>query len=123
MLASNSLETFFNENIHNQASFFLLYKDKQLLKEKKYEEFAREQLKKTRNVFLTLSFLLLYGLYYGATSLIEYGASGDTLALVLGLLVLCFMVAMIFASTKEYYSVKSSMDLFLKLLDENETAR
>ena len=123
MLASNSLETFFKENIYNQAGFFLLYKDKQLLKQQKYEEFAKEQIKKTRNVFLSISFALIYGMYYGVTSLIEYGESKELLMLIFGLLILCFMASMIFASTKEYYSVKSSMSLFLKLLEEEKSAR
>jgi len=122
MIANKTLNTFFEENFKNSALPYLLYKDKQLLKEKNYKAFAEEQIKKTRNIFASVLFAFFYGVYYSATSFIEYGSSGETPPLVLGIIALVFMVAAIFYSTKEYYSIKSSMSFFLKLLDENEKA-
>ena len=120
MIANKTLNTFFEENFKNSALPYLLYKDKQLLKEKNYKAFAEEQIKKTRNIFASVVFAFFYGAYYSATSFVEYGGSGETLSLVLGVLVLVFMATAIFYSTKEYYSIKSSMEFFLNLLEENE---
>ncbi len=120
MIANKTLETFFEENFKNTTLPYLLYKDKQLLKEKDYKGFAKEQIKKTRNLFLSVMFALFYGIYYSVTSFIEYGDTGETFPLIIGITAMIFMVAAIFLSTKEYYTIKSSMEFFLKLLEENE---
>lgn len=122
MIANKTLNTFFEENFKNSALPYLLYKDKQLLKEKNYKAFAEEQIKKTRNIFASVLFAFFYGVYYSTTSFIEYGESGETLPLTLGITALLFMVVAIFYSTKEYYIIKSTMGFFIKLLEENEAS-
>lgn len=120
MDASKALTSFFEENLVNDFDFFLLYKDKQLLKENKYREFAQEQLKKTNKILFSIMAAVFLGLYYGITSLISYGANAELVSLVTGLFALSVMTLSVFLATKEYYSIKSSMKLFLKLLDENK---
>ncbi|HBQ58740.1 MAG TPA: hypothetical protein DD671_03725, partial [Balneolaceae bacterium] len=50
MVSKELIEDFFDDQFQNTSQFFL-YKDKQLLKEKKYREFAEEQIKKAKRSF------------------------------------------------------------------------
>lgn len=120
MATSETLSSFFEENFKNQITPFLLYKDNQLLKEGKHREFAEEQLKKTNKILFSIAFIIFYGLFWGVTQLIEYGESGDISTLIVGLVALAVTFFGIFRSTKEYYTIKSSMTLFLKLVDDKE---
>lgn len=120
MPTSETLSSFFEENFKNQIIPFLLYKDNQLLKEGKHKEFAKEQLKKTNKIIFSISFLIVYGLYWGVTQLIEYGNSGEWYMLAGGVGAVLFTFLGIFTSTKEYYTIKSSMTLFLKLVEDEE---
>ena len=120
MLASKSLETFFKENLVNDLDYFLFYKDQKLLEESNYQEFAKKQLKKIKYVMLSIGFGIFYGAYFISSSFIQYGSEGNEIDLILGLITLLFVCYVLFITTKKYYTVKSSMDLFLKILDENE---
>lgn len=120
MATSEVLQSFFNENFKNEIMPFLLYKDNQLLKEGKHQEFAKEQLKKTKKIFLSISFAIFYGLFFGVTQLIEYGESKEIFNLIAGIGSLLISSYGIFRSTKEYYTIKSSMTLFLKLAEEKK---
>ena len=66
------LETFFEEHLGDTSQYFL-YKDKKLLDGEHYIEFAEEQIKKAKKIFLSVSFSLLLCSWYGIISLIEYG--------------------------------------------------
>lgn len=123
MATSKVLTSFFEENILNQTNMFLLYKDKELLKQEKYGDFAREQLKKIQRVSLSIAPSIFFGIYFSVITLIEYGNTSSTLLLVLGLLPFMFIMFGIYMATKEYYSIKSSMSLFLKLLEEEKNPK
>lgn len=112
MNTSKALTSFFNENIVNDMDYFLFYKDKQLLKEEKYKEFAKAQLKRGRNIFSTIVLGIIYGLYFMSTGFIEYGKSEETFSLVVALLAFVFMFIAVFFATKKYYTIKSSMTFF-----------
>lgn len=112
---------FFEEQFQNTSHFFL-YKDKQLLKKEKYQEYAREQIKKANKIFWSVAFGVLMCTWYGITSLIEYGANPNWFDLLIGLGGLLTVVLGLFYSAKEYYTIKSSMSLLLKLLEKSETA-
>lgn len=120
MNTSKALTSFLNENIVNDFDYFLFYKDKQLLKEEKYIEFAEEQLKKIRYVFLSIAFGVFYGFYYISTGFIEYGQSQEVIDLVLPCIAFGFMIIAVFIATKKYYTIKSSMNLLIRLLNEDD---
>ncbi len=120
MLANKSLNTFFEENFESSSMPYLLYKDKKLLEEKNYKAFAKEQIKKTGKIYFSILLALFYGFFYGAINFVEYGAEGNNWDLGIGIMALVFMIVITFFSTKEYYSVKSSMEFFIKLIEENE---
>ncbi|MAO64369.1 MAG: hypothetical protein CL666_05170 [Balneola sp.] len=116
MVSKELIEDFFDDQFQNTSQFFL-YKDKQLLKEKKYREFAEEQIKKAKRSFWSVGGMVFFALWYGTTNLINYGNEPTIFNLVLGLgCIAGFMAALLLAS-REYYSIKSSMTLLLKLLD------
>ena len=117
MASKKLIEEFFEEQFQNTSQFFL-YKDKQLLKENKYREFAKEQINKANKIFWSVSFSLLMAVWYGTISLINYGS--DPTYLNLGLGISCWFVfsAVLLFASKEYYTIKSSMTLLIKLLDE-----
>lgn len=114
------ITNFFEEQFRNTSPFFL-YKDKQLLKEGKYREYAEEQLNKANKIFISMAFGIVICSFYGIMSLIEYGADPNVFDLLVGLGSLTGLVLILFYSAREYYTIKSSMTLLIRLLDNNES--
>ncbi|MEX0723075.1 MAG: hypothetical protein WD357_12060 [Gracilimonas sp.] len=116
------LESFFEEQFKNTSQFFL-YKDKKLLKEEKYVEFAQEQLKKARQIFWSVAGSLLLACWYGITSLIGYGGDPNWFDLSAGLILWFSTMGMVWYTSKEYYSIKSSMNLFIKMMEKEQVQK
>ncbi|MCH2449387.1 MAG: hypothetical protein MK198_04505 [Gracilimonas sp.] len=114
------IETFFEEQLGETSQYFL-YKDKKLLNEGRYVEFAEEQLAKAKKIFLSVSFPLLICSWYGTISLIEYGADPNWFDLTIGLGFWVALAGVAFYAPKEYYTIKSSMNLFIKMMKEKES--
>ncbi|MDR9419763.1 hypothetical protein [Gracilimonas sp.] len=119
MVSKELLENFFEEQFNDTSSVFL-YKDKQLLKNEQYREFAEEQLRKADKIFWSVLFFLFIGVWYGTNGLIEFGAYQQWFDLALGIGCWTAMIFALLLASKEYYTIKSSMNLFIKLLDEKE---
>ncbi|HBX67253.1 MAG: hypothetical protein CL670_12940 [Balneola sp.] len=119
MTTKQTIEEFFEEQFQNTSQFFL-YKDKQLLKDGKYQEFAHEQLDKAKNIFWSVGAGLLMATWYGITSFINYGTDPTVINLAMGLFCWFGFMAGLLFSCKEYYTIKSSMTLLIKLMDEKE---
>lgn len=115
------IESFFDEHLKGASQYFL-YKDKKLLNEGRYVEFAEEQLNKAKKIFLSISFSLLLCSWYGIISLIEFGAEPNWLKLGFGLFCWFALLAIVFIAAKEYYTIKSSMSLFIKMIKEKKTS-
>lgn len=118
------IEQFFDEQFSDTSRFFL-YKDKQLLKNGEYAKFARHRLQEVRRAFFGgVCFFLLFMLT-GIGYYFQYSAGTGSGVLQLTVSVLNFLVGIgiLFFSTKEYYSIKSSMTLLLKLLEEETSVR
>lgn len=103
------------EEQFNSTSGLLLYKDKQLLKGGQYDAFAREQQKKARTIVWANAFGIFMAICWGILSLIEYGARPNVLDLVIGLSGIAGSLALVFFTAKEYYTINSSMKMFLKV--------
>jgi hypothetical protein len=119
MTTKQTIEEFFEEQFQNTSQFFL-YKDKQLLKDGKYRQYAEEQIDKANNIFWSVSFFLLMATWYGITSFINYGNDPTVFNLALGLFCWFGFMAGLLYSSKEYYTIKSSMTMLIKLMDEKE---
>src|SRR5699024_3542611 len=120
MSTKEVIEDFFEEQFQNTSPFFL-YKDKQLLKDGKYHKYAKEQINKASKICLLSCFSILLLSYYVTIWLIEYGAGPNWFDLILGLFGLAVLIVVSIYAAKEYYTIKSSMVLLLKLLDDTET--
>lgn len=115
MIHQKTIQGYFEEELENLGRLtLLLYSDKQLLKEGRFEEFATNLLnrsKKSYYVTLTIGFILsLIGIFHivgPADVWIGVAYIGGPLA------VLNF-------ATKEYYKIKGSMSMLLKLLETDE---
>jgi hypothetical protein len=119
MTTQKTIENFFEEQFQNTSRFYL-YKDKQLLKTGKFREYAQEQINKANKILWSVGFGLIICSYYAVISLIEYGSDPNLLDLILGLSAFLVLFVTIIHSTKEYYTIKSSMSFFIKLLDNQE---
>lgn len=115
------IEEFFEEQFHNKTSYFL-YKDKQLLKQGDYMNYAKEQIRKIKYMLLAIGFNILLFTGYGITSLIEYGTDPNWFDLTVGLSSWVALILFLFYSVKEYYTIKSSISLLMKLLKKDRTS-
>ncbi|NBC25576.1 MAG: hypothetical protein GVY08_01840 [Bacteroidetes bacterium] len=116
------IEQFFDEQFSDTSRFFL-YKDKQLLKNGEYATFARHRLQEVRRAFFGgVCFFLLFMLT-GISYYFQYSAGAGSEVFQLTVSVLNFIagIGILFFSTKEYYSIKSSMTLLLILLEEEKS--
>lgn len=113
------IRDFFEEQFQDTSRFFL-YKDKQLLKEERYRAFAGEQLRKAGKIFWSVSFGLFLCSWYGIVSLIEYGSNPNWFDLAIGITAWVGLIGSLLAAAKEYYTIKSSMTLLIKLMESTE---
>lgn len=114
------IETFFEEHLGDTSQYFL-YKDKKLLDGEHYIEFAEEQLSKAKKIFLSVSFSLFLCSWYGIISLIKYGAEPNWFDLTIGLLCWFALPTIVFYAAREYYTIKSSMNIFIKTMKDKES--
>lgn len=108
------VDTFFDEHFYAATKYYL-YKDKQLLKDERYQEFADRQIRKAKRILAMIPGILLFA-YFSAKSFIQYGSTSDLFGLILGIFSFICFTAIVVLSTKEYYTITSSMNLFKKLL-------
>ncbi len=119
MPSEKMIEQFFEEHF-NTTSWLFLYKDKQLLKQKDYAGFARDQLEKSRKNFRGVLFcsamFFVLGVMYTAQH--AYGTEVLSFNLVLALSYFSIAFIMLLYAIREHYSIKASMNLLLKMLNE-----
>jgi len=122
ILSKEEIVRFFEEEIGSRQNFFL-YKDNSLLKEGDFAGFAKHRLKEVQKsayiYALSFAFFLLGSVGY----LLQYLAGTGWAVIQLGasLFFGLFALAVLIYSVKEYYSVKVSMNLLLKILGEEKT--
>lgn len=119
MPSEKMFEQFFEEHFNTSSGLFL-YKDKKLLKQKDYAEFARHQLKKSRKNFrggilFFIALIILSGLYF-TIHLRE--PDPVSFNLIIALVYFTGAFTGLILLVKEHYSIKASMNLLLKMLNE-----
>lgn len=125
MASRKIIEEFFKEELQTTGGFSLytdlfLYKDKQLLKENRLKEFAEHQIDKAKNIFWAVSFSVFVASLYAFWHLIEFGQGWHWIDLIIGITFWAMLLYVLIKACKEYYTITSSMTLFIKLLDEGE---
>ena len=119
MSTKRIIEEFFEERFNDTSNFFL-YKDKQLLKQGKYKEYAEEQINKANKIFTGVSFGLLVCVWYAIQFLVEYGADPNLFDLSFGLFAMAGLIFIVFYACREYYTIKSSMSILIKIVDQHQ---
>ena len=125
MTSREVIEEFLKEELHTKNGFSIytdlfLYKDKQLLKENKLKEFAERQIDKTKNIFWSVSFSVFIASFYAFWHLIEFGQSWHWSDLTIGIALWTILMYILIKACKKYYTITSSMSLFIKLLSEDK---
>ncbi|WP_445665019.1 hypothetical protein [Fodinibius sp. AD559] len=126
MSSRKVIKEFFKEELQTTSGFSLytnlfLYKDKQLLKENRLKEFAEHQIDKAKNIFWAVSFSVFIASFYSFWHLIEFGQDWHWIDLTIGISLWAILIYILIKACKEYYTITSSMTLFIKLLAEEET--
>lgn len=119
MLTKETLEQFFKDQLNNTSEIFL-YKDKQLLKERNFGAFALEQLKKSKKMFWVMVSNIFFMIYYATYFMIQF----DELSVVyttlfLGIFLIMF-ASFIIWQAKKYYTIKSSMEFYLMMVNKHD---
>lgn len=119
MISNELIKNFFEEHFEDISPFFL-YKDHQLLKENKFQEFIDQQLTKSRKRFffgIALSALsaLLFLVYTWS-----YFISPEIMHIINAIFWFFMCATTQFWFSKQYFIIKSSMSLFQKMLAKTE---
>ncbi|WP_440998858.1 hypothetical protein [Fodinibius sp. SL11] len=126
MGSRETIEEFFKEGLQTTGGFTIytdlfLYKDKQLLKQNRLKEFAERQIDKAKNIFWAVLFSIIIVSFYSFWHLIQFGQDWEWIDLTIGIVFWTVLIFVLIKACKEYYTITSSMTLFLKLLDDEES--
>ena len=120
MITKEKIKEYFEQEIENNGQLiYLLYRDKKLLKEERFNDFAKELLERSKKAYrgslaLAISFLVI-----GVVYLLD---PSDTISYeqFAGFSYISASLIFMTISTKEYYSIKGSMTMLLMLLEPDE---
>lgn len=115
-----ALKDFILKNSSDSRFYGLFYREKKMLEENDLMGFAQHQLKKNKKIFIgSILFLplLLLQIVFQFTEFIE---TESIFALVVSLVGLAFCFGGLFFSTREYYTIKSSMTLLISVLEDEQ---
>ncbi len=121
MSTKKILEQFFKDQLNDTYEIFL-YKDKQLLKEGNFEAFALEQLKKSKKMFWAIVSNIILAIYYALYFMIYFEELSVLYTnLFLGIFLIIF-ASFIIWQAKKYYTIKSSMEFYLMMVNKHEVS-
>ncbi|MEP1150998.1 MAG: hypothetical protein ABJH08_04635 [Balneola sp.] len=118
-----AIKEFILKNSSDSKFYGLFYKEKQLLKQNDLMGFAQYQLKKNKNMFIGSFSIVPLVLSQLLIQFPEYLETGELLPLIFCISMLLISYGVIFRSTKEYYSIKSSMTLLIAILEEEQNTQ
>ncbi|WP_147303501.1 hypothetical protein [Rhodohalobacter sp. SW132] len=120
LITQETIEEFFADQFKNTSYLLLSYKDKQLLKNGEFREFAQKLITETRYFIWAAAIGIITFAYFTIVAFIGYGADPNWFSLTFGLSLLLAFFLFTLYSAKYYFTFKSSMSLFIKLLDKQE---
>jgi hypothetical protein len=123
MITKEKIKEYFEQEIENHGKLiYPLYRDKKLLKEDRFEDFATELLERAKKAYwgslaMAIMFFLLGSIYlFDSSFLGSYNVQ-------IGFIFITVYLIATILSTEEYYSIKGSMTMLLKLLEPDEKAQ
>ena len=117
MIDKAKLVDYFESELNGFSSNFL-FKDKQLLNEEKFIEFAQVLLKRSKRSFSIMFVVALIFVVIGVLYLSNLLIPGSPIWI--GLSYMFLGISFMVISTREYYQVRGSMTMLLKLLEVDE---
>lgn len=104
----------------NQYQHYFLFKEKQWLKEEKYSKLANKGLRQARLMGIFVIFSILIFSLISVYHFIQYGTTGNSVSLWLGIGSWVFVIISTFFYTRDILEKKKSMERILKLLEARE---
>lgn len=101
----------------SQYQQLFLYKDKQLLKEQKYKKLAEKVLRQAKILSVFVLFSILFFSLLSVYHFVQYGTSGNTVNLWLGIGTWIFVIFSTIFYSRDVIERKKSVQRVLKLLD------
>lgn len=120
MISNELIKNFFEEQFEDISPFFL-YKDHQLLKENKFQEFIDGQISKSRKRFIFGIILAIASFILSLTYLWFYAETSDVVHIINGFFWLLMGATSLFWFTKQYFIIRSSMSLIQRMLSKTDT--
>jgi type IV secretory pathway VirB3-like protein len=120
MISDELIKNFFEEQFEDISPFFL-YKDHQLLKDNKFQEFIERQLIKSRNRFIFGIICAIAGFILGLTYFWFYFETSEIVHVINALFWIVMGAGSLFWFSKQYFIISSSMSLFQKMLTKQNT--
>ena len=117
MIDKAKLVDYFESELNGFSSNFL-FKDKQLLNEEKFIEFAQDLLKRSKRSFSIMFVVALIFVVIGVLYLSNLLIPGSPMWI--GASYMFLGISFTVISTREYYQVRGSMTMLLKLLEADE---
>jgi len=117
MIDKAKLVDYFESELNGYSSNFL-FKDKQLLNEEKFIEFAQVLLKRSKRSFSIMFVVALIFVVIGVLYLSNLLIPGSPMWI--GASYMFLGISFTVISTREYYQVRGSMTMLLKLLEADE---
>ena len=117
MIDKAKLVDYFESELNGFSSNFL-FKDKQLLNEEKFIEFAQVLLKRSKRSFSIMFVVALIFVVIGVLYLSNLLIPGSPMWI--GASYMFLGISFTVISTREYYQVRGSMTMLLKLLEADE---
>jgi hypothetical protein len=119
MISDELIKNFFEEQFEDISPFFL-YKDHQLLKESKFQEFIERQLIKSRRRFIFGIVSAIAGFLLGLTYFWFYLETYEIVHVINALFWMVMSAGSLFWFSKQYFIISSSMSLFQKMLTKQK---
>lgn len=106
-----------------EISPFFLYKDHQLIKQNRFDEFIERQIDKSRKRYFLGFFILLAGTLAGVYYIWMYMNVNDTFYLFSAIYWFSCGVFLFHWHCKQYFIITGSMSLIKKIVDQKQSAK
>ena len=104
----------------NQYNHIYLYREKQMIREEKFEELANHSLRQTRLFgFIVILFVIAFSIY-SIYHFVQFGTTGSLNSLLLGLLSWGLVIVSTYFYTRDIVEKRKTMERILKLLKARE---
>lgn len=101
----------------NQYNHIYLYREKQMIREERFEELANHSLRQTRLFgFVVILFVIAFSVY-SIYHFVQFGTTGSLNSLLLGILSWGLVIVSTYFYTRDIVEKRKTMERILKLLD------